>query len=146
MLKIKNFETGETAQIVRDVTHQHPAWVHEQCGTESEAEFQQMLDQTSEAEYIKNPGEEDCAGVYWDGPVYHVEAWYEEGGQVIGCSTAEVLGDACGIFYGDLEEAKGVADELQDSVDSFGLHPTTRYSVCEGSREAYVTSRDDKDE
>ena len=74
MLKIKSFETGETVTVVRDVTHQHPEWVHEQCGTESEAEFQQMLDQTNEAEYIKNPGEEDCAGVYWEGPTYHVEA------------------------------------------------------------------------
>ena len=146
MLKIKNFETGETAPVVRDVSHQHPAWVHEQCGTASEAEFQQMLDQTSEAEYLKNPGAEDCAGVYWDGPVYHVEAWYEESGQVIGCSTAEVLGDACGILYGDLEEAKEAADELQSSVADYELNPATRYSVCEGSREVYVASRDDKDE
>lgn len=43
-IKITNKATGESCEIYRDVSHMHPLWVHEQCGTESETELQHMLD------------------------------------------------------------------------------------------------------
>ncbi|MGQ0594753.1 MAG: hypothetical protein ACT4QB_19595 [Gammaproteobacteria bacterium] len=64
MLKIRNRETGEVADLSRDVCIAHPAWVHEQCGTASESELQHMLDQMSYAEFAQNPDSEDAAGVF----------------------------------------------------------------------------------
>lgn len=43
-ITITNQTTGEKALIFRDVCTIHPKWVHEQCGTASEAELQQYLD------------------------------------------------------------------------------------------------------
>ncbi len=42
---IISHETGERVRITRDVCAVHPAWIHEQCGTQSEGELQRMLDQ-----------------------------------------------------------------------------------------------------
>lgn len=49
---IRNLTTGETLTLSRDVRHTHPAWVHDQMGTESEAELQAALDcyEASDAE------------------------------------------------------------------------------------------------
>lgn len=43
-IQITNAKTGEKTTIARDVRTSHPAWVHEQCGTTSEAELQAYLD------------------------------------------------------------------------------------------------------
>ena len=66
LLKIRNRETGEVADLSRDVCVTHPAWVHEQCGTSSEPELQHMLDQRSYDEFAHNPDSEDEAGIFMD--------------------------------------------------------------------------------
>lgn len=43
-IEIKNNKTNETIAISQDVCTEHPAWVHQQCGTQSESELQSMLD------------------------------------------------------------------------------------------------------
>lgn len=63
--QIRNKQTDEVVEIVRDVCHNHPAWVHEQCSTESEAELQGMLDQMSYADYVRVGREnEDESGIF----------------------------------------------------------------------------------
>ena len=64
MLKIKNLKTGETVNIERDVCHRHPEWVHEQCGTEHESGFQQMLDQIDPEAYVGHSC--DSCGIFWE--------------------------------------------------------------------------------
>jgi hypothetical protein len=66
LLKIRNRETGEVADLSRDVCVTHPEWVHEQCGTSSEPELQHMLDQRSYDEFAHNPDSEDEAGIFMD--------------------------------------------------------------------------------
>lgn len=65
MLRITNFQTGETLRLVRDVYHDHPAWVHGQLGTGSESELQGFLDCTNLAEFMARSYEEDMCGVCW---------------------------------------------------------------------------------
>lgn len=43
-ITIRNKDTGEVAIIRRGICTAHPAWVHAQCGTSSEAELQRYLD------------------------------------------------------------------------------------------------------
>lgn len=45
---IMHHATGETLTLSRDVATTHPAWVHGQMGTDSEAELQWALDQYGE--------------------------------------------------------------------------------------------------
>ena len=66
LLKIRNRETGEVADLSRDVCVTHPEWVHEQCGTSSEPELQQMLDQRSYDEFAHNPDSEEEHGIFMD--------------------------------------------------------------------------------
>jgi len=64
MLKIKNLKTGKVVSIVRDVCHTHPDWVHGQCSTFTESQLQEMLDQTSEQDYVgQGP---DVCGIFWE--------------------------------------------------------------------------------
>ena len=65
MLRITNFQTGVTEKLVRDVCHDHPAWVHGQLGTGSESELQGFLDCTDLGEFQARPYEEDMCGVCW---------------------------------------------------------------------------------
>ena len=53
-----------TAELVRDVCHTHPEWVHQQLGTSTESEIQGILDGTSEHEYALHAGKEDTMGAY----------------------------------------------------------------------------------
>lgn len=50
-ITITNKQTGERISIARNVAVIHPAWVHEQLGTESEADLQTCLDQFSLSDY-----------------------------------------------------------------------------------------------
>lgn len=59
MLQIRNLGSNELIPLVRDVCHQHPAWVHQQCETDSESELQLMLDIIREQDYI-GAGEDEC--------------------------------------------------------------------------------------
>lgn len=63
-LSIIKHHDDAVAPLVRDVTHVHPDWVHEQLGTQSEAELQHFLDACDEAEFAKNSGQPDDAGVF----------------------------------------------------------------------------------
>lgn len=64
-LQIRNQKTGEVTRIHRDVSHCHPGWVHEQCGTQSEAELQGMLDQVNYADYVEAGRQnEDDSGIF----------------------------------------------------------------------------------
>ncbi|ODT97419.1 MAG: hypothetical protein ABS82_00235 [Rhodanobacter sp. SCN 67-45] len=58
-LTIRNAATGEIVELVRDVRHTHPGWVHAQCETESESELQAMLDQVSVDDYVAH-GRDEC--------------------------------------------------------------------------------------
>lgn len=58
-LQIRNRKTNETITLSRDVRDTHPAWVHAQCETESEAELQQFIDQVNEDDYAGR-GEDAC--------------------------------------------------------------------------------------
>jgi hypothetical protein len=49
-MTITSHTSGETLTLSRDVRTVHPAWVHEQMGTETEAELQDVLDQYAGAE------------------------------------------------------------------------------------------------
>ena len=51
-LTIRNLTTGETIDLVLDVSHTHPDWVHDQCDTSSEGDLQAMLDQISYRDYV----------------------------------------------------------------------------------------------
>lgn len=64
--------------------------------------------------------------------MYVVRAHYTvSGNTVLDCSQAEVLGLAFAKQYATEEEAREVAEELQDSVEDVGLDPTTTYTVEE---------------
>lgn len=64
-LSIRNAVTGEELALSRDVCTTHPAWVHEQCGTETESELQHMLDQYDMATMAMHAGQPDACGIYW---------------------------------------------------------------------------------
>lgn len=63
-LSIRNHNNGDVSELVRDVTHAHPDWVHAQLGTNSESELQHFLDSCDEAEFAKHMGFIDVAGVF----------------------------------------------------------------------------------
>lgn len=63
MLKIRNFMTGEEIPLVRDAAHDHPAWVHEQCDTRSEAELQDMISQYDMDLMREHAGQPDVCGI-----------------------------------------------------------------------------------
>lgn len=128
-LKIRsNEDSNITADLYRDVTSTHPAWVHEQIGTESESELQRFLDGCEQGEYMRNPDQADEAGIYFPGPVYRLEASFEQDGQLIDCSQPEVLGGERKL-YDDLDEAIEDAKSLQDDLEDSDLDPSTAYSV-----------------
>jgi hypothetical protein len=56
-MQITNAQTGERETLSRDVCAEHPEWVHDQCGTESEGELQAMLDQYDVRYYYDSDGE-----------------------------------------------------------------------------------------
>lgn len=126
-----------TSCLVREVTHTHPAWVHAQLGTEDESELQSYLDCLEIRPYLERPGCPDAEGIYYAGPVYHIEASYEHDGALLDCSQAEVLGDAFGRLYTDQDEAEAMAYSLQQDVEDSDLDPSTAYSVYEGGRQIY---------
>jgi hypothetical protein len=55
-ITIRNKSTGEIEPIRRDVCAVHPAWVHSQCGTASEAELQAMLDAYRVEDFFDSEG------------------------------------------------------------------------------------------
>jgi hypothetical protein len=128
-LKIRsNEDNSVTSDLYRDATSIHPAWVHEQLGTESESELQAFLDDCEQGAYLRNPDEADEAGIYFPGPAYRLEASFERDGQLIDCSQPEVLGGE-NKLYDDLDEAIEGAMSLQDDLDDSDLDPSTTYSV-----------------
>ena len=136
-LKIRSHDDGLTADLCRDVTAVHPQWVHDQIGTESEAELQQFLDACEQNEYMRNPGQVDDAGVFYDGEAYTVSAYFERDGQVLDASQAEVIGDAYGRMFAHQSEAEDAADALQSELDDTDLDPSTVYVVKAGGRTVY---------
>lgn len=60
----ENTETGEVIPVSRDVCQAHPAWVHDQCGTRSEAELQAYISQCDVSDYYRadgsHKGADDC--------------------------------------------------------------------------------------
>lgn len=63
MITIRNHETGEVIPISRDVTVEHPQWVHDQCETTSEEGLQAMLDCMNVADFDAAGGERDDCGI-----------------------------------------------------------------------------------
>lgn len=67
---IRNLTNGELMQLIRDVHHNHPAWIHEQLGTTSEDELQRKLAELSVTRFIRagkhntNETQQDENGVY----------------------------------------------------------------------------------
>lgn len=126
-LKIRNQENkNQTADLVRDVCHTHPAWVHAQLETEGESELQGMLDQVDLQEFMRSPGEEDqYTGIYWEGEVYRVSATFvDHNGVNCLANDPAQLGDYAYTRFATLfeaeEAAKGLAsDEEEDSTVTY---------------------------
>lgn len=59
----RNVPDGETIILSRDVRDQHPDWVHEQLGTESESELQAVLDSIDPALYLDGSVDGDGVSV-----------------------------------------------------------------------------------
>jgi len=76
-VKIKNLETGEIIIISRDVRATHPAWVHEQMGTESESELQAALDCVSTSDFYSD-GERESKGFDAGGLLVEYDDWAEK--------------------------------------------------------------------
>ena len=64
-IRMTNQETNETCNIIRDVAHVHPEWVHIQAGTASESELQAMLDGLNVADWYDGGNHlgPDCCGL-----------------------------------------------------------------------------------
>jgi hypothetical protein len=64
-IRMTNQENNETCDIIRDVAHAHPLWVHTQAGTASESELQAMLDALSVADWYADDNHRgpDCIGL-----------------------------------------------------------------------------------
>ncbi len=129
-LKIRNAEDASvTADLVRDVSYHHPPWVHHQLGTESESELQAVLDGCEQGEYLRNPGQADDAGIFFDGETFTISAYFERDDQIIDASQAEVIGEAYGQIYTHQSSAEDAADALQADLDGTDLDPSTTYVV-----------------
>lgn len=125
-LSIRNLtDTTQTTELVRDVTHSHPQWVHEQLGTGGlESAIQSILDTCDVQEFIdaaaKRPDETAYCldtGIYYAGPLYRLESTYEHAGTTVLDDSAESLGDAYGRHYADEDEAQASADRLTEDQD-----------------------------
>lgn len=57
----------------------------------------------------------------------------ETGWYTIHCSqhSAEFLGEAWGVRYASLDEAKDIAIDLENNLDEYGLPKETIYTVCD---------------
>ena len=125
-LKIRKIDDDAiTADLYRDVTASHPQWVHDQIGTESESELQLFLDGCEQGEYMRNPGQADDAGIFYDGETFTISAYFEHDGQILDASQAEVIGEAFGMFYANQTDAEDVADALQADLDDSDLDPSS---------------------
>lgn len=60
---------------------------------------------------------------------YQIAAYIPNGSIKADTTTPEYLGDAYGVHYSTREEAEDVAEELQDDLTEYGLHPATVYEV-----------------
>jgi hypothetical protein len=60
---------------------------------------------------------------------YQVAATFVKDGQILSCSTPEVLGNAYGKEFATEREAWTYAEELRASVEEFGLDSSTLYHV-----------------
>ena len=65
--RIYRHDSNDSVLLSRDVRDEHPAWVHEQLGTESEAELQAHLDNLDPFAYAGD-GLGDTDGVRLDDP------------------------------------------------------------------------------
>jgi hypothetical protein len=65
---------------------------------------------------------------------YRIIASYQKDGQTFDCSDDVVLGPAYGATYSSKIRAKLAAGILQESIQYFGLDPSTTYSVEEVTR------------
>lgn len=61
--------------------------------------------------------------------LYRITASYTRDGQALDATQAEVLGDAHGRLYADLDEATAVAAEMTEEVSEYDLDPSTTYDV-----------------
>lgn len=69
LLYIRNKTTRELSPLWLDASYAHPAWVHEQLGTRSESELQNMAQQLDLAQYLLvGPNNEDASGIFVDIP------------------------------------------------------------------------------
>lgn len=76
-----------------------------------------FLDKSAKARYLKNMANK-----------YEIKAFFWQSGNRADCSTPEVLGEFCGKLL-SAEEALHAAAELQDGVESAGLHLSTTYYI-----------------
>ncbi len=60
---------------------------------------------------------------------YHLEASLRRDGQVLDCSQAEVLGDACGATYLTEADAISAAADVQSDIADSELDPSTTVQV-----------------
>lgn len=129
-LKIRSLTDSDlTAELVRDVCHVHPAWVHAQMKTESESELQSFLDCTNEADYLAAAAKlsrfadaadaADDVGIYYDGEIWRVTSTYvREDGTECWNDTDEALGDYANTLFADEDQAQLAADDLAGDEES----------------------------
>lgn len=80
--------------------------------------------------YEAGNSESECVEVR-PGVAYRIVASYERDGQVLDCTSAEVIGDAYGKRYAESEDADREAERLTEEVGEYDLDPSTTYSVEE---------------
>lgn len=128
-LMIRRFGSLETCTLIDDVRCAHPQWVHDQMGTDSESELQGVLGCYSIEDMVRSAPEEDACGMFVGCEVYVISASMSRDGQDLALDQAEVLGEAYGHRYTDLDEAIEMADALQSEVADYDLDPSTVYHV-----------------
>jgi hypothetical protein len=99
---IRHHTTAETLTLSRDLRTEHPAWVHEQLGTDSEAELQAALDQYGDDAAGRGPDADGVALV-----AEMTTATYDEDYAEARLALLSLLGDAA-----DHEEHKHREDVL----------------------------------
>jgi hypothetical protein len=165
-LKIRNAATGESIDLARDVCHEHPAWVHEQCDTTHESDLQIMLDQGDLIEYMRHADEPDECGIYWTGGAWEIESEdgepedYDDSGRLwtVGNRTLKCDGHTvakwsrCVVsYYGrdgewTTEEDPNGGDSLPDEIDALLTRVGLSDDLPAGADEPDAPSEDEDGE
>lgn len=137
MIRLHAHETNQIATIRRDVSHNHPAWVHEQLGTSSEVELQSVLDGINVSEFYGAKGhrgpDENGLEMFHDDLFYIVCCGGEDSNELQDRDYA--MGQYARVYFTSREAAEEVAEELAEDVGEV-VDESCVYSVSETSGES----------